>query len=481
MSRPSETFSLKGVFGEVVKNPAGRAGVILLVMYIVLSAIAPIVYPYNMVIENWSSSTYWRENPRLAQPIWVKYLSGINLPENIILDSRDKTNPNVLKASVSLETVEYKEILIKFKVFYDYDDFPSEIALLFFNKFNQSNPYIKVFWTRPDGRELMIYSGMQRFRETTLYVSIDESVRKALTEFVANTTQELVDYPSPEVVLFAKAEPGMWNKDRAKILKSSSFGKPQPHVVSVRVFLYEGDADVDCRLIIYGKVYGLAGTDNRRRDLTMALIWGAPIALSFGLLSSLILTLIQTFLGSVSAWYGGVIDNVIQRITEVYMVVPFISILSAIAIFYRLTIWELLLAVVILSLFGSGIKSTKVLVLQIKEEAYIEGAISYGASDLRILLLYILPRILPTLVTSIVSSVPGFVFLEAGLAVLGLGDPMLPTWGKVVSDAYSACAAYKGLWWWAILPSILIILLSAAFVLLGYAMDKIVNPKLREL
>ncbi|MEM2922295.1 MAG: ABC transporter permease [Candidatus Bathyarchaeia archaeon] len=481
MSKASEALSLRGVFKEVVRNPAGRAGFVLLTIYMVLSVIAPIVYAYKTVIESWSSATYWRENPRLAEPIWVKYLSGVNLPENIVLDTREKTNPNVLKASASLETVEYKEILMKFKVFYDYDDFPSEIAIFFYNQFNQSNPYVKVFWARPDGREIMIYSGVQRFRETTLYVSIDESVRKTLTEFVANTTQELVDYPSPEIVLFAKAEHGMWTKEKANVLKSNSFGNPQPHVVSVRVFLYEGDADVDCRLIVYGRVYGLAGTDNRRRDLMMALIWGAPIALSFGLLSSLILTLIQTFLGSVSAWYGGFVDNVIQRITEVYMVVPFISILSAVAIFYRLTIWELLVAVVILSLFGSGIKSTKVLVLQIKEEAYIEGAISYGASDLRILILYILPRILPTLVTSIVSSVPGFVFLEAGLAVLGLGDPMLPTWGKVVSDAYGAGAAYKGLWWWAILPSVLIILLSAAFVLLGYAMDKIVNPRLREL
>lgn len=481
MSRPSETLTLRGVFNEVIKNTAGRAGFVLLMFYIMISFVAPIIYPYETVIENWSSSTHWRENPRLAEPIWVNYLRGASLPENIILDSRDKANPNVLKVSVSLETAEYKEIAIKFKVFYDYDDFPSEIALLFYNKYNRSNPYVKVFWARPDGRELMIYSGVQRFRETTLYVSIDEAVRKALVDFVANATQEDVDYPAPEIVLFAKAEHGMWSRGKAEVLKSSSFGKPQPHIITVRVFLYERDADLDCRLIIYGKVYGLAGTDNRRRDLMMALLWGAPIALSFGLLSSLILTLVHTFLGAVSAWYGGVIDNIIQRITEVYMVVPFISILSAVAIFYKLTIWELLVAVVVLSLFGSGIKSTKVLVMQIKEEAYIEGAISYGASDLRILLLYVLPRILPTLITSIVSSVPGFVFLEAGLAVIGLGDPMLPTWGKVISEAYSAGAAYKGLWWWTIIPSFLIILLSAAFVLLGYAMDKIVNPRLREL
>jgi peptide/nickel transport system permease protein len=119
--------------------------------------------------------------------------------------------------------------------------------------------------------------------------------------------------------------------------------------------------------------------------------------------------------------------------------------------------------------------------MQIKEMPYIEAAKVYGAGDLRIIFMYVIPKILPTLVPSIVISVPSFVFLEAALSLLGLGDPLLPTWGKVLSDAESQGALYKGLYYWVLEPSFMLIVTSISFTLIGFALDRIVNPRLKEM
>jgi len=92
-----------------------------------------------------------------------------------------------------------------------------------------------------------------------------------------------------------------------------------------------------------------------------------------------------------------------------------------------------------------------------------------------------IPRIIPLLIPTLVSSVASYVFLEASLALLGLGDPVLPTWGKVINDAQTYGALYKGLYYWILEPSVLLMLTGLAFAMLGFALDRIFNPRLREL
>ena len=77
------------------------------------------------------------------------------------------------------------------------------------------------------------------------------------------------------------------------------------------------------------------------------------------------------------------------------------------------------------------------------------------------------------------TAIPGYVFLEASLAVLGLGDPTLPTWGKVINDASANGALYKGLYYWVLQPSILLMVAGLGFALLGFSLDRIFNPRLR--
>jgi len=90
-----------------------------------------------------------------------------------------------------------------------------------------------------------------------------------------------------------------------------------------------------------------------------------------------------------------------------------------------------------------------------------------------------IPRIIPLLLPTLVSSVPSYVFLEASLAVLGLGDPVLPTWGKIINEAWGYGALYKGMYYWILEPAVLLMLTGLAFAMLGFALDRIFNPKLR--
>jgi peptide/nickel transport system permease protein len=86
---------------------------------------------------------------------------------------------------------------------------------------------------------------------------------------------------------------------------------------------------------------------------------------------------------------------------------------------------------------------------------------------------------IPLLIPGVVSSIPSFVFLEASLAVLGLGDPVLPTWGKIIYDAQVENALYKGYYYWILEPAVLLMLTGLGFAMLGFALDRIFNPRLR--
>jgi peptide/nickel transport system permease protein len=174
------------------------------------------------------------------------------------------------------------------------------------------------------------------------------------------------------------------------------------------------------------------------------------------------------------------VDTILQRITEVNLVLPFLPILIMIGVFYSRSIFVILTAVILLSVFGQGIKTFRAVFMQIKESAYIEAARSYGASNFRIIFLYMIPRVIPMLIPQLIVLIPSYVFLEASLAILGLGDPTLPTWGKMIQDSQSQGALFQGWYYWVLEPSALLMMTGLAFSMVGYSLDRVFNPRLRD-
>jgi peptide/nickel transport system permease protein len=217
-----------------------------------------------------------------------------------------------------------------------------------------------------------------------------------------------------------------------------------------------------------------------RRDLTVALLWGAPIALAFGLVGAVGASLLSMAIAAIGAWFGGWVDGLVQRITEVNMILPVLPIAITVYLVYGKSVWLILGMMVLLSIFGSSIKNYRAVFLQVKSSQYIDAARAYGASDWRIVFRYLLPRIAPVLVPQLVIMVPGFVFLEATLAYLGVSDIYLPTWGRMINDALTN-NVFQGHYYWVLEPVALLVLTGLAFALLGYALDRLLNPRLRSM
>jgi peptide/nickel transport system permease protein len=230
------------------------------------------------------------------------------------------------------------------------------------------------------------------------------------------------------------------------------------------------------------EVHGMAGTDHRRRDLMVSLLWGTPIALAFGLLAALGTTVFTMIIAATGVWFGGRVDDFIQRITEVNMVLPFLPILIMVGtLIQSLHLADVECQHPAVNLWRFDQKLPRHLPANQRIALYRSSARSYGAGGFRIVFVYLIPRIIPILIPALVSVIPTFVFLEASLAVLGLGDPVLPTWGKMIQDANSNGALFQGLYYWVLEPSFLLMLTGLAFAMVGFSLDRIFNPRLRGL
>ncbi|MGQ9596315.1 MAG: ABC transporter permease [Thermoproteota archaeon] len=457
-SKPS---GLKGVLREVLSYKSAILGLALLLFLISLSVYTVVTIPLPEAIRLWKSSEAWSRNPRNAQPEWIELFSGKRLPRTIMIPLRDVNATKILLEDGKLAA----SWIVYFN--YDYDDFPSEV-IVFFNSSYAEKPVVDIYWIRPDGDEIFLKKHTLRRPDDRLYLSNDLGLELK----IGNLFESKIGVKPNFMVTVEKGLFAEYSQD-PRVLKGR-------YGIRFEATLSKSDV-LNAETVVYGSVYGLAGTDHLRRPLIIGLLWGAPIAMSFGLTTALLTTALSLIIGTISGWYGGKVDLVIQRIVEINAILPFLPILILLTTFYRIDLFVILLSVVALSIFSLGIKGTRILVMQIKTYPYVEAAQVYGASNMRLILFYVIPKILPPVVPGMISSVPGFVFLEAGLSYLGLGDPFLPTWGKIISDAQTNGAFYKGMYYWVLEPAFLLILTAIAFALIGTALEKIVNPKLKEL
>jgi peptide/nickel transport system permease protein len=447
---------LKPTLAEIRKYPLAIAGGLLILALIVVSIYTMIALPYNEVVTLWRAHgseqlrSAWIKNPRSAMPAWVNYFRRDKLPESFLLSTEDDS---VVK-DYEIVSNDMTEINFSFAFDYPYDDFPDEITLFFEAEFSVKKPHITFTWLTPDGRELDL--GSMAIKQTETYrLSQDERLQRKFKDL---TILEAL-FRDPNV-------------DVPEILKGR-------YELRVQGFVFEPDSEINAEFVLYGKVFGFAGTDSNRRDLTLALLWGAPVALAFGLIGAIGTNLFAMMISAVGAWYGGWVDNIIQRITEVNIIMPTLPIAIMVFIMYSKSIWVILGVIVLLNIFGGAIKNYRAAFLQVKQAAFIEGAQAYGAGNWRIIRRYMVPRIVPILIPQLVIMVPGYVFYEATLAYLGVSDPSLPTWGKVIYEAITN-GALQGYYYWILEPITLLILTGLAFATFGFALDRIINPRLRE-
>lgn len=437
---------------ELSGYPSAVAGLIIIFALIGLALYTLAAIPYGEAVRLWrGGEDIWQNYPRTAAPEWMNLFSNEKLPATVVLDSADGTAEKTVT-----QNGDTSEIAIIYTFDFQADDFPQELAVFFQAEFDTKQPHVDMTWFTPDDREIRIGAISPRTTDSYRFEGDERLARR------------LRDVP-PQQALFADP-----NSETLKTLKGT-------YTFRIDALTFEPESDVEAKFVAYGKVSGWAGTDHRRRDLGVAIMWGTPIALAFGLLAALGTTLTTMFIAAFGVWFGNITDAVIQRITEVVLILPVLPILIMVGTFYSRSIWVILGVVIMLSIFGAAIKGYRAIFLQIRESPYIEAARAYGAGNMRIIGQYMIPRIIPLLIPQLVVLIPSYVFLEASLSVLGLGDPVLPTWGKVIDDANRNGALFNGYYYWVMQPALLLVFTGLGFAMVGFALDRIFNPRLRGL
>lgn len=444
--------TLKNNLREILRYPTAIIGSIIILLLVVEALYAVIAIPYQEAITLWrGGENLWFANPKFAPPAWINLFRSKKLPESFHVSSTD----GGMKKVVTPATQDIATIDISYEFTYQADEFPQDLSLYFTDAYQAKQPFASITFVTPDNRQFRIADTGVDHQQTISFSQLDKLKTKFVgTQFVMQGLFSEPNAPTPTPL-----------KGNYQIIINGT--------------TFESGSDINTEFVLYGQVYGLAGTDMYRRDLTLPLLWGAVIALIFGLLASLATSVMTMAIAAIGAWYRGWVDELIQRITEINIVLPFLPIIIMIGTLFSRVIWVTLGAVVLLNIFTGQIKAYRSIFMQVRESMYIEAARAYGASDIRIIFRYLVPRMIPLLIPGLVSSVPTFIFFEATLAVLGLGDPTLPTWGKVIFDAESNGALYRGLYYWVLEPSVLLMIAGLGFALLGFSLDRIFNPRLR--
>jgi ABC-type dipeptide/oligopeptide/nickel transport system permease subunit len=224
--------------------------------------------------------------------------------------------------------------------------------------------------------------------------------------------------------------------------------------------------------------FGLLGCDELGRDILSQVIYGARISLFISLCSAIVVIGIGLVVGILAGYYGGKIDMVLMRITDVMLVLPFLPLLIVLTAIIGSNMINM---VILLGILGWSFTARLVRsqVLKEKERAYIEAAKAVGAKDGYIMRRHILPNVSPLLFANTVTLASMFIMLEAGLSFIGLGDPAHISWGMMLHYAIQNRAMLLGAWWYVIPPGLCITLVVPSLIFIGQALDDVLNPRLR--
>ncbi|MEM0020848.1 MAG: ABC transporter permease [Fervidicoccaceae archaeon] len=489
MSRRTTASGFRRFLNDMKRSRVGIVGLSLMTLFILLAVFFP--YIGNMEdIKNWNNLQYWQDNPKAVPPCWA--VSNVFKTVSI--------HGNEPSSDLGIERGEFDNFtFISYSFLYTLENVPPKEIILKFSASYSKPTYILIELHRPDNTTLFLTENPAEGEYTsvmnifgvdpnkytgTLRIPLSTYTNNMLTvnQYIGpwlqanNITvqpQDLFRLPSVAFnVIHAVLSPNL--------LKSTNFTYLSG-TYNLTVMLYSKDPNMTASLKSFtalGGCYGIFGTDNAGRDLWMGLLYGIRWALIIGFSVSVVSVLLGGIYGVIGGYFGGKTDEVMLRTAQIFYSIPILPILILLAIIFRPSIWNVISMLIIFGWPSTAIV-TRSMALQIKEETYVEAAKALGATSSRILLRYIFPQVLPYLFASIALSVPGAILTEASLSFLGLGDPSIVTWGRILNEAEIAGATINGYWWWVLPPGLMITVVGMTFIFIGQALDLILNPKLR--
>ena len=224
------------------------------------------------------------------------------------------------------------------------------------------------------------------------------------------------------------------------------------------------------------------GTDFRGNDILARTIYGSRVSLMIGFVASLVSMGLGTAVGLFSGFWGGWRDEVLMRVTDVFLVLPWLALMIVFATLLPggPSVMKVVFVIGITGWSGTA-RLVRAQVMSLKSRTFVERARSAGAGDYYVVRKHIFPNVFPLVFANSILTVALSILSESTLSFIRLGpDPTsVVTWGNMLEDAMTGYAFLNELYLWFMVPGLCIVFVVLSFTLIGYALDEIFNPKLR--
>jgi peptide/nickel transport system permease protein len=469
---------------------AGKIGITMLIIFLLLASVVIVAYyPKTTTEYTQGISSIWPFNyPFNAPPCWAVS----NKFKGMDIHKEDLNTTGIQRGIITIQGLFGPKKILGYKLNYHYtfnyssNAFPSDILIATGIRTGANITFIKVKYvlTRPDGTEIVFYdSTLETGKETMIYGAIEKTEKGTITlplglrkvsesdliyDFfigsmnkIYNGTGVVIGPKYAQQLVFGKVtyengKPKLVPLNGRYTINLTITFIPQKGVTpsspggAVNLTSFEWKLMPNC--------FGVFGTDNEARPIGLGLLLGIPYAFLIGFTVTFISTFIGAIYGTLAGFWKDIKGEVLMRIADITNSLPFLPILIVLSYVFRQSITLMVLAGLMIILFWAGpVIIVRSAALQISEQLYVEAARASGAGTTRIIFRHIFPQILPYTVAIAVLSIPGIIVTEAGLSLLGFGDPTAPTWGKMLQNAYDSQAVINGWWWTYLFPGLALV------------------------
>jgi len=224
-----------------------------------------------------------------------------------------------------------------------------------------------------------------------------------------------------------------------------------------------------------GSAGHLLGTDHLGRDVLSGVIYGSRVSLIVGLAAAFTATVIGILIGAVSGFFGGLVDEILMRITELFQIIPRFVLALIVVAFFGSGLFNLILVIGILS-WPQTARLVRSQFLRHRTLPYVDAARVLGMRPIRIIFREILPNVMAPVIVVASLDIAQAILLEASLGFFGLGDPNLRSWGGMLNTAQGFV---QRAWWMSVFPGVAISLAVLGFNLFGDGLNDATDPRLR--
>lgn len=500
----------KGFWRQYRRSKRGMLGIGIIIFFGVIAILAPIISPLDPLAPK-MKGYFPGQQPKLAEklcyPIWYKTLLGMNdLSENyLLIEDHEFKSQELFDTQFDWEiTPAQANINLKYRSTGGSHDDDGCVEITYVRDIGE---------TSPEGNKIVIK--LQRTFEYP-YQGAPVSLWWHRTLHLVNRTQMDTTFPVNFTLQYYRGdEPDSIHVDKHRFsyeyigqgwyshtgttlevsdLLNIIFTKAGNYTAEFVISIIDSGENADYTLYLdnlqvvhYGKAFGILGTSSvpkgSPRDLFTMLLYGTQISFMIGLLTAIFSVLIGLFVGLVAGYMRGLIDEGLMRFADFLLVLPGLPLLIVLVMVLGRSIWNIIGVLIFMGWMGFS-RTVRSMVLSLRERPFIESAKASGGGAGYIIYRHILPNVFALVYISLATAVPGAIISEASLAWLGLGDINIPSWGIMLFDfSQTQTAIVKGIgeyWFWVIPPGVAIALLAMAFILMGFALDEILNPKLRK-